>query len=159
MTEINHLLPQSRKNWILKYKFPLLTAVAVIAVIALSFIISFRPQQDNKIINPDLIYNTWKVEKLYKNGKLVINSKKYEDLFFQVNRNGSAEWIKGNKRLTLQFILSPDGTQIIFDDGMRIEDVETIFELGPATLRFGKKGINSYEYVFIPVGVKNGNFI
>jgi len=158
--EANYLLPQNRVSWVSRYKYPLLISFLVITVIIISFVLSFSSRKENHIVNPDLIYNTWKVEKLYKNGKLVINSNKFEDLFFQVNRNGTAEWIKGNKRLTLQFTISPDGTQIIFDDGMRIEDVDTIFELTPTTLRFGKKGIGTYyEYVFRVVGVRDRNFI
>jgi hypothetical protein len=147
-------------GWVLKYRYLLLIILVVSAIITISFAVTFSPQKEGVTINPNFIYNTWKVEKLYKNGKLVINSNKYNDLFFQVNRDGSAEWIKGTQRMKLSFIISPDGTQIITDDGMRIEQVETVFELRPTLLRFGKRTINSdYEYVLTAVNVDGGNFL
>ena len=143
-----------------KYKYLLLIVLVVSAIITISFAVSYTPQEKGSTINPNFIYNTWKVEKLYKNGKLVINSKKYNDLFFQVNRDGTAEWIRGNTRLRLSFVITPDGSQITLDDGMRIEDVETVFELKPTLLRFGKRTINSdYEYVLTAVEVDGGNFL
>ena len=147
-------------GWVLKYRYLLLIILVVSAIITISFAVTFSPQKKGVTINPDFIYNTWKVEKLYKNGKLVINSNKYNDLFFQVNRDGTAEWIKGAQRMKLSFIISPDGSQIIMDDGMRIEEVETVFELRPTLLRFGKRNINSdYEYVLTAVDVEGGNFL
>lgn len=147
-------------GWVLKYRFLILIVIVVSAIITISFAVTFNPKKESAILNPDFIYNTWKVEKLYKNGKLVLNNQKYEDLFFQVNRDGTAEWIKGPKRVKVSFIISPDGSQIIMDDGIRIEEVETVFGLGPKELRFGKRTINShYEYVMSPVDVDRGNFL
>lgn len=147
-------------GWVLKYRYLLLIILVVSAIITISFAVTFTTEKEGTTINPDFIYNTWKVEKVYKSGKLVINSNKYSDLFFQVNRDGTAEWIKGNQRMKYSFIISPDGTQIIMDDGMRIELVETVFELKPTLLRFGKRTINSdYEYVLTAVNVDRGNFL
>lgn len=146
-------------GWVFKYKYLLLIVLVVTAIITISLAVTFNPQKDASVINPDFIYNTWKVEKIYKNGKLVINSTRYKDLYLQINHDGTAEWIKGSDRLKLSFVISPDGSQIIMDDGMRMEEVETVFELRPKVLRFGKRTINShYEYVMTAVDVNKGNF-
>ncbi|MBX9851079.1 MAG: hypothetical protein K2X86_04890 [Cytophagaceae bacterium] len=145
--------------WPFKYRYLLIIAFAVTTIIIISFTFSFNPSKEKIITNPDFIYNTWKVEKLYRNGKLVINSSKYNNLYFQVHRDGTAEWIKGNKRLKVHVVISPDGGQIISDDGMRMEEVESVFELKQNILRFGKRSINShYEYVMTAADVSGTNF-
>jgi hypothetical protein len=147
-------------RWLLKYKYLLLIVLVVSAIIAISIAITFNRNNERVIINSEFIYNTWKVEKLYKNGKLVINSNKYNNLFFQVNRDGTGEWHKGEQKIKLNIEISPDGSQMVVDDGMRIEEIETVFELRPTVLRFGKRNINShYEYVLTAVDLKGGNFI
>jgi hypothetical protein len=147
-------------RWLFKYKYLLLIVLVVSTIIAISITITFKPANERVIINPEFIYNTWKVEKLYKNGKLVINSNKYHNLFFQVNRDGSGEWNKGDTKIKFNIVISPDGSQLIVDDGIRIEEVETVFELRPTVLRFGKSNINAhYEYVLTAVDLKGGNFI
>lgn len=146
-------------GWAFKYRYLFLIVLVVSAIITISVTVTLNSNKENVTINPDFIYNTWKVEKLYKNGKLVINSSKYRNLFFQVNRDGTAEWIKDDKRIKVSFIISPDGRQIIMDDGLTLEKVETVFELKPNVLRFGKRTINEdYEYVMTAVDVDGGNF-
>jgi hypothetical protein len=145
---------------ILKYRFLFLGVFLLAAILITSLVFTYNSNKENLIVNPDFLYNTWKVEKVYKNGKLVINTNKYNNLFFQVNRDGTAEWIKGDKKLKLSIIVSPNGGQIISDDGMRIEEIETIFELRQNVLRFGKRSLNyHYEYVMTAVDMKGGNFL
>jgi hypothetical protein len=149
-------------NWIFRFRYLFLLCFFMFAALIVVYFTTHGEGQSNSrlVTNPDFIYNTWKIEKLYKNGKLVVNSNKYKDLYLQINKNGTAEWIKGNNRLKFNFIITPDGNQIIFDDGLRIEEIETVFELRQNVLRFGKKNINShYEYVFTVADVNGGNFI
>lgn len=148
------------KTGILKYRFLILGVFILGAILIISYVFTYNTNKENIIINPAFIYNTWKVEKVYKNGKLVINTNKYNNLFFQVNRDGTAEWIKADEKLKLSIIVSPNGSQIITDDGMRIEDIETVFELRQNVLRFGKRNINShYEFVMTAVDMKGSNFL
>src|SRR6478735_4478778 len=138
-----------KKSWVFNFKYPFLIVIVVLAIIAVSFGISFSSQKEKHISDPNYIYTTWKVEKLYRNGKLVLANEKYANLFLQVNKDGTAEWIKGKSRLKLNFKMTADGNQMVFDDGMRMEEIETVFELRPNVLRMGKRNINSYyEYVF-----------
>jgi protoheme ferro-lyase len=112
---------------------------------------AFNTGSEPSISNKEYIFNTWKVQKFYKNGKLVINNKRFDNLQLRVNKNGTADWIRPDGKLTLAFRVSPDGTQIFTDDGFSIEDIETIFELKKDRLRFGKRNIIAqYEYVMIP---------
>lgn len=155
-------MKMQRTNWILRFRYLILLGLfMIITLVVIYFTVNSQSQSSSKIIaNPDFIYNTWKIEKLYKNGKLVVNSNKYKNLFLEIHKNGTAEWTKDNRRLKFNFTITPDGNQIIFDDGMRIEEVETVFELRQNVLRFGKRTINShYEYVFTAVDVNGPNFL
>ncbi len=140
------------KGYFLEYRFIIIMAFAL-ATIAMGSMFFFY---DNSPINsahnnPEYIYNTWKVEKFYKNGKLVLDNSKYNLLLFRVNKNGTAEWIKPDRTLPISFKITPDGTQIITDNGFSIEDIETIFELKKDRFRFGKRNIVAhYEYVMVP---------
>ena len=101
--------------------------------------------------NTDNIYQTWKVQRFYKNGKLVVNDTKFKNLRFRINRDSSAEWISPNKTQRLRLWVSPDGSQLIMDNGLSIEDIETVYELKKDKLRFGKRNVMShYEYVLVP---------
>jgi len=112
---------------------------------------AFNTGDDSAIVNKEYIFNTWKVQKFYKNGKLVVNNKRFDDLQLRINKNGTADWIRPDGKLTLSFRISPDATQIFTDDGFSIEDIETIFELKKDRLRFGKRNIIAqYEYVMVP---------
>jgi hypothetical protein len=119
--EASYLEKKVRKSWVYRNRFPIILGGVVLLVILIAFAITIRSFRDKPITNPHFIYNTWKIEKLYKNGKLVINGTKYHNLFLQVNKDGTAEWFKENKRLKVHFSVTRDGTQIIFDDGLRIE--------------------------------------
>ena len=102
-------------------------------------------------INIKNIYNTWKIVKYYKNGKLVVNNGKYQNLRFRVNPDGTADWIKEGYESNFPFSISQDGSQLIANNGGSIENVETIYELSENRLRFGKRNILShYEYVMVP---------
>jgi hypothetical protein len=120
-------------------------------MIAGTLFFAFNPEKNTSGNQTEYIYNTWKVHKFYKNGKLVINNKRFENLKLRVNRNGTADWIRPEGKLTLSFRINKDGTQIYTDDGFSIEDIESVFELNQDKLRFGKRNIIShYEYVMVP---------
>ena len=143
---------KENKNYFLQYKFIVIVAftLATVAMGSMFFFYTTTPI-DSAHNNPDFVYNTWKVDKFYKNGKLVIDNNKYSTLLFRVNRNGTAEWVKPDRTLPISFKITPDGTQIITDNGFSIEDIETIFELTKTRFRFGKRNIIShYEYVMVP---------
>ena len=140
-----------KRSKFFKYRFVVLSSFVVITMIIGSLFLAFNPQKDSSVNDSEYIYNTWKVHKFYKNGKLVINNKRFENLQLRINKNGTADWIRPDGKLTLSFRISPDGTQIFTDDGFSIEDIETIFELKKDRLRFGKRNIIAqYEYVMVP---------
>lgn len=118
----------------------------------LSFFIFGYTGEGKKGFNPNHIYQTWKLEKLYNNGK-VVEGEKYEHLRLKFNRDGTAEWIKLGNSQKIKFAIKEDGSQIVIDNGYTLEDIETVFELSETRLRFGKRNILSkYEYVMVPVG-------
>jgi len=138
-------------GYFLDYKFIMIIAFGLATIAMGSMFFFYNNETDSGHNNPEFIYNTWKVEKFYRNGKLVLDNNKYKTLLFRVNRNGTAEWIKPDRTLPISFKITPDGTQIITDNGFSIEDIETIFELTKNRFRFGKKNIIShYEYVMVP---------
>ena len=146
----------ANKSYFLQFKFVIIAAfaIATIAMGSMFFFYNNYPA-DSSHNNPAYIYNTWKVEKFYRNGKLVLDNNKYSTLLFRVNKNGTAEWIKPDRTLPISFKITPDGTQIITDNGFSIEDIETIFELKKERFRFGKRNIIShYEYVMVPADKK-----
>ncbi|HXA01303.1 MAG TPA: hypothetical protein VNW99_04900 [Cytophagaceae bacterium] len=144
-------LKKIKRSKFFRYRFVILTTVLVMSLITGTLFFAFNTGSETSISNKDYIFNTWKVQKFYKNGKLVINNKRFENLQLRVNRNGTADWIRPDGKLTLSFRISPDGTQIFTDDGFSIEDIETIFELKKDRLRFGKRNIIAqYEYVMVP---------
>jgi len=99
------------------------------------------------------IYQTWKVQRFYKNGKLVVNDKKFQNLRFRVNPDSTAEWIRPNSNLKMKMWINSNGSQLVKDMGTSIDDIETIYELKKDKLRFGKRNIMShYEYVMVPEG-------
>jgi hypothetical protein len=144
-------LRKIKRSKFFKYRFVVLSSFIIMIMITGTLFLAFNPQKSSSINEPEYIYNTWKVHKFYKNGKLVINNKRFEDLKLRVNKNGTADWIRPSGKLTLAFRINKDGTQIFTDDGFSIEDIETIFELKQDKLRFGKRNIIShYEYVMVP---------
>ncbi|MFN6945759.1 MAG: hypothetical protein ACK4ND_12500 [Cytophagaceae bacterium] len=135
-----------------KSKFIILIGFSVVSIIMASLFFTYNHKTGDEAFNPENIYKTWKVQKFYRNGKLVINDAKYSKLRLKVNKDGTAEWIRDGHSLPISFKITPDGSQIIIDDGYTIEDVETIFELTSEKFRFGKRNaITHYEYVMIPV--------
>jgi hypothetical protein len=141
-----------KRSKFFKYRFVILSSFIIMTMITGTLFFAFNPQKSSSINQADYIYNTWKVHKFYKNGKLVINNKRFENLKLRVNRNGTADWIRPEGKLTLSFRISKDGTQIFTDDGFSIEDIESVFELKQDKFRFGKRNIIShYEYVMVPV--------
>jgi hypothetical protein len=98
------------------------------------------------------LYKTWKVERLYKNGKVVVDDKKIKSLKLRINPDSTAEWISNKHTLEMKMYLSADGRELITNNGETIENVETIYELSDHKLRFGKKhAISQYEYILVPV--------
>jgi protoheme ferro-lyase len=129
----------------------ILASVVVMSLVTGTLFFAFNTDSDSSIVNKEYIFNTWKVQKFYKNGKLVVNNKRFDELQLRINKNGTADWIRPDGKLTLSFRISPDATQIFTDDGFSIEDIETIFELKKDRLRFGKRNIIAqYEYVMVP---------
>jgi hypothetical protein len=98
------------------------------------------------------IYNTWKIVRYYKNGKLVLDNRKNEYRRFVVYPNGTYKWVNPDVDPDPQPCeISKDGTQLIFENGGTIENIQTIYELSPNRLRFGQRNILShYEYVMVP---------
>ena len=142
---------KENKNYFQQYKFIVIIAfaLATVAMGSMFFFYTTTPA-DSSHNNPEFIYNTWKVDKFYKNGKLVIDNNK-SMLLFRLKRNGTGEWVKPDRTLPISFKVSPDGTQFITDNGFSVEDVETIFELTKDRFRFGKRNIIAhYEYVMVP---------
>ena len=144
-------LRKIKRSRFFRYRFVILASVIVMSLVTGMLFFAFNTGNESSISNKEYIFNTWKVQKFYKNGKLVINNKRFENLQLRVNKNGTADWIRPEGKLTLSFRISPDGTQIFTDDGFSIEDIETIFELKKDRLRFGKRNIIAqYEYVMVP---------
>ncbi|MFL5728981.1 MAG: hypothetical protein ACJ75J_05775 [Cytophagaceae bacterium] len=144
-------LKKIKRSKFFRYRFVILASVVVMSLITGTLFFAFNSGNESAISNKDYIYNTWKVQKFYQNGKLVINNKKYKDRLLRVNKNGTAEWLSEGGKLTLSFRISADGSQIFLDNGFSVEDIETIFELKKDRLRFGKRNIIAqYEYVMVP---------
>lgn len=142
-------LSTQRKRTMLR--MGLLVSFLLLTALMLSFLIFDYTGEARKGFDPDLIYKTWKVEKLYNNDK-VIDAEKYKNTRLKFNRDGTAEWIKLGNSQKLKFAIKEDGTQILMDNGYTLEDIETVFELTEDRLRFGKHNILSkYEYIMVPV--------
>jgi len=142
-----------RKSKLFKLRITLFSAFALTSVLigAIYFTFNLPKQTQPEEANLKNIYNTWKIVKYYKNGKLVVDNKKYQNLRFRVNPDGTADWIKEGYESNFPFTISNDGTQLIANNGGSIENVETIYELSESRLRFGKRNILShYEYVMVP---------
>lgn len=134
----------------LRFKHVFLIFIGFLTIVMLSFFfLGYQPPEE--LPDRENIYKTWKLETLYKNGKPIRDSKKFANLKLKINRNGTAEWIRPGNKLTINFKVNEDASQIVIDDGYTVEDIETIFELKPNKLRFGKRNIASrYEYVLVP---------
>jgi len=134
----------------LQFKHLILIALFVFAALMISlFYAGYNPKPSP--INPKYAYKTWQLVKLYVNGKQVKDNKKYANLKLRVNKDGTADWIRPDNKLNIDFKLSIDGTQIVLDNGYTLEDIETVFELTENRFRFGKRNIASrYEYVMEP---------
>jgi hypothetical protein len=145
-------LRKIKRSRFFRYRFVILASVIVMSLITGTLFFAFNSGNESSINNKEYIFNTWKVQKFYQNGKLVVNNKRFENLQLRINKNGTADWLRPDgKQLTLSFRISPDATQIFTDDGFSIEDIETIFELKKDRLRFGKRNIIAqYEYVMVP---------
>jgi hypothetical protein len=119
--------------------------------IGLFFTFDTGSGQESK--NNSYIYQTWKVERFYKNGKLVINDRKFQNLRFRINPDSTAEWIRPGNNLKMKMWINNNGSQLIKDMGATIDDIETIYELKKDKLRFGKRNVMAhYEYVMVPEG-------
>ncbi len=135
----------------IKYRFFIFSSLLLFVLLTAALIFTLTATNKKGVNNPDFIYKTWKVQKFYQNGKLVINSKKFSELKLKVNHDGTAEWIRPDGKQVLVFKVNNDATQIYTDTQTNIEDIETIFELKKEKLRFGKRNIIShYEYVLVP---------
>ncbi|HWZ22230.1 MAG TPA: lipocalin family protein [Cytophagaceae bacterium] len=147
------ILIRLKRSKFFKLRFTLFFGFVILSLMVSSVYFTYnipkRTSSDN--VNLNNIYNTWKIVKYYKNGKLVVNSKKFQNLRFRVNADGTADWIKEGNESNFPFTITKDGTQLIANNGGSIENVETIYELTENRLRFGKRNILShYEYVMVP---------
>lgn len=139
------------RNLRIRFGHLILLAIGFVAILMISFFWIGYEEKPKKGFHQDYVYKTWKLKKLYQNGKSVEREPKFSNLKLKVNRDGTAEWIRPDSRLTMSFKVINDGTQIIIDDGYTLEDIETIFELSEEKFRFGKRNIASkYEYIMIP---------
>lgn len=106
---------------------------------------------NNEIQDKNKIYKTWKVDKYFLNGKLVVNSK-YSDMLLKVNKDGTAFWISGDQYTTVSFRISEDARTVLTGSGLQPEERQEVFELRDDKFRFGKtSGISRFEYVMEPV--------
>ncbi|HSZ26279.1 MAG TPA: hypothetical protein VK766_11185 [Cytophagaceae bacterium] len=142
-----------RRSKLFKLRFTLFFAFGLFSLMVSSIYFTYNiPKRTNsEEVNLNNIYNTWKIVKYYKNGKLVVNNNKFQNLRFRVNVDGTADWIKEGYESNFPFMITKDGSQLIANNGGAIENVETIYELSENRLRFGKRNILShYEYVMVP---------
>lgn len=139
------------KNLSVRFSHIFFLALGFISLLMISFLWIGYEDKSYRGFNQDHVYQTWKIKKLYQNGKSVEDDPKFIDLKLKVNRDGTAEWIRPGQKLVISFRLINEATQIILDDGYTIEDIETVFELTESKFRFGKKNIATrYEYVMVP---------
>jgi hypothetical protein len=147
------ILIRLRRSKLFKLRFTLFFTFILFSLMVSSIYFTYNvPKRiDPNEVELKNIYNTWKIVKYYKNGKLVVNNKKFQNLRFRVNQDGTADWIKEGYESNFPFVITKDGSQLIANNGGAIENVETIYELSQNRLRFGKRNIMShYEYVMVP---------
>lgn len=147
------ILIRLRRSKLFKLRFTLFFTFILFSLMVSSIYFTYNVPKRTNPNEVDLknIYNTWKIVKYYKNGKLVVNNKKFQNLRFRVNQDGTADWIKEGYESNFPFVITKDGSQLIANNGGAIENIETIYELSENRLRFGKRNIIShYEYVMVP---------
>lgn len=142
----------SIKKFVFKRRILFLVVIMLTLFAGISlYVIQDANQNSISSIQKNL-YKTWKVERLYKNGKVVVDDKRLQDLKLRINPDSTAEWISSRHTLELKMYLSTDGRELVTNNGESIENIETIYELNDHKLRFGKKHtISQYEYVLVPV--------
>ncbi|MCU0416286.1 MAG: hypothetical protein MUE33_03780 [Cytophagaceae bacterium] len=97
------------------------------------------------------IYQSWKVRRYYKNGKLVIQDEKFSAAEFQIKKDSNAAWLFPNHSMPLKVWISSDGKYLFSQLGEQIPQQETIYELTEDRLRFGKRTVSAhYEFVMEP---------
>ncbi|MBC7450529.1 MAG: hypothetical protein H7259_03475 [Cytophagales bacterium] len=135
------------------FRLRILLLILLLILIFISIGLFFNYDTGTSFLDghPDNIYQTWKVQRFYKNGKLVMNDKKFQNLRFRVNKDSTADWIRPTNTLTMKLWVTEDGSKLIKDEGETIDDIETVYELKKDKLRFGKRTVMShYEYVMVP---------
>ena len=147
------LLIRLKRSKLFKIRYTLFFTFVALSLLVSSvyFTYNIPKRTSTSEVKLDNIYNTWKIVKYYKNGKLVVNSNRFQTLRFRINADGTADWIKEGRESNIPFSITKDGSQLIANNGGGIENVETIYELSENRLRFGKRNILShYEYVMVP---------
>ncbi|WMJ75188.1 hypothetical protein RCC89_18755 [Cytophagaceae bacterium ABcell3] len=135
-----------------KTRYIILICFSLVSIFMASLFFTYNLDSKKQAFDTENLYQTWQIKKFYKNGKLVLNDPKYDNLRLKINRDGTAQWIREGESLYISFEVTPDGSQIIIDDGYTIENIETIFELSKEKFRFGKRNaITHYEYVMVPL--------
>jgi hypothetical protein len=150
------LLIKIRRSILYRYRFSIFISGFIAFVFLSSFYFIYNIPGKPKSTDINNIYNTWKIVKYYKNGKLVLDNRKIENRRFVVYPNGTYKWVNlGAESDPLPCEISKDGSQLILDNVEVIENIHTIYELSPTRLRFGKRNILShYEYVMVPFDFK-----
>lgn len=135
----------------LRFRILILIALIFLLFFSVGVFFSLDTGKSSEQINKDLFYKTWKVQRFYQNGKLVVNDKKFENLRFRINKDSTGEWIRPDNTLTLNIWVSEDGSKLIKEDDESMKDIDIVYEISEDKLRFGKRTVEShYEYVLVP---------
>lgn len=135
----------------LRFRILILIALIFLLFFSVGVFFSLDTGKSSEQINKDLFYKTWKVQRFYQNGKLVVNDKKFENLRFRINKDSTGEWIRPDNTLTLNIWISEDGSKLIKEDDESMKDIDIVYEISEDKLRFGKRTVEShYEYVLVP---------
>jgi hypothetical protein len=119
----------------------------ILLITATGVLMAFRGQSPEGPRNRNDVYGTWEVVSYYRNGKLSIADSKQNGLRFQINRDGTANWLQNGKKTTKWFEVNAEATKAITQSTDE-NGYETIYELSSTSMRFGKHQLRShYEYV------------
>ena len=136
---------------LLRFKIVILITLLFLLFFSIGVFFSLDTGTSNTTINKKHFYKTWKVQRFYKNGKLVVNDKKFDGLRFRINKDSSAEWLRPENTLNLRMWISEDGSKLIKEDEESMEEIDVVYEISENKLRFGKRTVEAhYEYVLVP---------
>lgn len=135
-----------------KFSYIIILGAALIFFTMISFLFFPTFSASDKEDAIRFIYKKWKVEKLYRNGEAEDH---LGDIYLNIKKDGTAEWIRRGKAFPINFRITPDQRHFVLEDPHALENLETIFELKENKIRFGKKNkYTNYEYVLVPAESK-----